>query len=1239
MNQHTTTHTLALLAGILLSALAASPARGEAEQAATVLALADVGLPSASSMAVGPGGRRVYVGRESSYDPRRRNLAVVSLDAQGRRVGGARRYADSTAPLAPGTHVTVTALLTHPGGRKLYVASNHAAKAGASDVTRVLSVYDLDAAGEPAGAPRGYESGNPQNQVMALALHPRADRLYMVGWGSPAVHVYELDAAGEPQGQPKTYPVGANGKFSVAVSPGGERLYLGTYPNTLEIVDLDAKGAPTAKVQSFPAGAEQVYLQFAYTPRALYLKGAPGKSGPLAVWPLADGGAPAGLPKLHADVVAGVVAADPAYERVWLAKDLTFPDAFTDKPVVDGVAAVSFKPGDDPARAASATPESFRQAPVAMAVGAGGRAVLLTRPIAPGFLGNRVKGYRMRVTVLEAQLRSSKTPATVPLEVHFGLNNRKVAKLGDVKPGEGSQWLDLDPYLRDKQEVPIPWPMPAVIYAQPPHYSWWPDSSLGKLKLRIEVAHGETTLKTLEEAVTGANIVVLLPHYGYEPQYGLQPPDQRPPAQSFSDAIETLSDHAGRYLGEARKHGLGAEERPKLYVINANNLIGAQAHLGQLKRQAEAVALLGFNTANVYGWEGIPLKQIDDAFDSFGLRRRSMATYNPPSYFAWDQEKMNEAALAKWAAEQAKLVKDQNGGTPADLVDFVLSDEPGWYYPTITQDLRKNPKHLEAFRAYLKSKGLKPQDVGQASWDTVYPVGASEATAAGAPVTVRRLYYWTMRFFPESASQGHRLARLALEKAFGHSMFTPVNWNNFSSRWYIASPNEKIFNNPVSDPDSAFGSMDWFTSGRTGAHTLWTEDWFADQEAQQWSVHADMLRSAAMLGDQEFGGYVIGAMTGDHPHGVSYKVLSLLGHGGKEMAAWAFGPAIVAGGNGWSENLFMYRPMAEALRTVAKAERLMHPGRPVRGKVALFLPNTSGLWDADRRNPYYQHEMFSLHHALTHAGYTVDYVDDEDLEQGQLAKRAYSALYLTGPNVSVKGQQAVANWVRGGGTVAVMPGAAVLDELNTPTPVFDELLGLTSRTAVRDAMEGDAETDRSAETLVLSGQLGKGNMPLHGPVAKLQPAGATTLAPLGSGGPGITSRTHGKGRALAYAFFPGRQYFITPDRSDKKRLPQGWGEAQRKVAVEPARLAKTPRPVVVGTAGVEACLLESPQGMAVVLLNWTDEPIDNLAVNVADVKAFRKVSSVEQGALRGTFTEGRMKLTLPLRHTDVLLIE
>jgi hypothetical protein len=92
----------------------------------------------------------------------------------------------------------------------------------------------------------------------------------------------------------------------------------------------------------------------------------------------------------------------------------------------------------------------------------------------------------------------------------------------------------------------------------------------------------------------------------------------------------------------------------------------------------------------------------------------------------------------------------------------------------------------------------------------------------------------------------------------------------------------------------------------------------------------------------------------------------------------------------------------------------LFPGRPERGQIAIVLPLASHLWDSqtDSIPKYYEADAKGLHYALVHAGYTVDFVDDTDLEKpGEFAFRGYTTLYITGPNMSLTAQEKVSEWV------------------------------------------------------------------------------------------------------------------------------------------------------------------------------------------------------------------------------------
>lgn len=1196
--------------------------------------------PHIAAVALHPGRRAVYIGIGGSYDPARQNLVVVPLDSAGHPSGPPRRFADSADPVDPGNHSSVYTILPSPTHRKLYL-SGVQRYPGPDASRRVLTVYDLDDAGQPQGAPRSYDMGSPQKVLDALALHPTRPLLYLSGWGSAAIHAYALDPrTGEPVGPPRTYPIGTGGKTAIGVSPDGRLLYLGTYPETLEVVPLDARGAPqvAAGLRQFRAalspGVEPGYLRFQHTPGALYR--VPDRGGsfesplaPLSIWPLGSDGLPAPtdagprpLPHLRQRAfAAGAVGAAPGL--LYRAEESTFPDAFTGAAVVDGTALVA--QAADGARVLLRLP---RQQAVLMAPAPGGSAVLLTRAleIPPQGLGNHARGTRLRVT-LRALPDAPAGP--VPVWIDDGHADRRPISPG-LAAGVPSPWIDLDGWLRGVGGQRV---LRLGVLRDGP-------AAARRLGVTIEVAEADPAglRRTLTETVQGDAVRFLVPGYGYEPW------------TERGRAIETLSAHTEGQLQVARRDGLPVAGGPREFVVSCSHLLGGQGHLGQLRAAAELVSRVGCNTVNAFRWEPLPSQTISATLDEFGLRRRALAVYAPPGQFAFEAV-MQDAALDTWAQG---LIR--GAAFSERVVELKLADEPGWYYPGEIDRLRTNPAGLLAFRAYLAARGLTPADLGQATWDAVTPGGAGAfavGSSAAADLPARRRLYWTARFFTESASRGMQRARQALERALGRPLSAPVNWSNFLSAWYLASPGQRLYNNTAATADAGVGGHDWLLAGRLGAHTLWTEDWFADAEAQRWSYVGDALRSAAELGEQGFGGYVVGRMIGDLPAGASYKILSLVGHGAKQIDVYAYGPELLFPGNGWSERTAAYGPLSRALDLVRRGERLLYPGRPARGRVALHLPAASALWNDGPDPRYYGMDVERVHQALGHAGHTMDLVDDQDLEDGALETRGYAALYLSGPNLSRRAQEQVAAWVRAGGTLAVGPDAAVADEYNTPTVILDAVLGLGPRRARREAVSSPAvpEVRRLAVQDARFGERGeRGSVAVFGPYPPaLELAGAAVAAQLvdrrGAAQPGLTVNRHGRGLAIAYGFYPGWQYARTAQRAPH-HLPSGWGAAQRRLAVAPAELGLSgqPRAVQVNRPGVEALRLQSAAGIAVVLLNWSGADLADLEVTVRGVERFRRVQALQAPRLSSaarTEAGGDVTVTarLPLRDVDVLMLE
>jgi Beta-galactosidase trimerisation domain len=1229
------------------------------------------------SIATSDDGKRVYFGQPQSYDRNRLNLAVLSLDDTGKPIGKIRRYADSKdISFSFGDVVSISKILVSSKYKKLYLGFNQQNAKGTGKC-RGLSVYDLDNDGEPTGQPRSYiyplvfAKSFESELIEAIELHPDKDLLYLSGFGATGVYVYSLDAKGEPQGIPMTYIIGsAAGKVEIGIN--NNILYLGSYPDILEVIELGVKGLPInpIAIQTVPAGTldkYDKYVHFQRTPTALYWLEEP----PLPTSPgyeikylLLDGvGKPIGLPQTVPGFKALTLAADPMGNTIWISSAVTIPDAFTLEEKVVGYVPFQLILQNDGSLILDdiAHERVYEQNPLLTIVPPGQSPVTLSNQIFPNV--NQVKDYHLVLT----PVANPNTPIQlldVKIEIGFGKRSTSINQV--LNQGIPSKAISLDRLWRDEENNYI---LPLkdlnsqqifrVVVAAP---------LLTEISLTINVYLGDpvaggTLIKSLlSDTALGNMLCLLLPGYGF------MPPGQR------EINVEWLSSHVSdRYLTTARSVAIAAAERPQQFTISCYNLLGGQGHIQQLEDQANTISLIGINNAGIDYWKPIPTTQIDSILDSYGLQQRligvgqPLTIYNGLStipnlineivpkpdfeyfkYFDFIYNKRWQEFLVTWAEEIATVSGITSGGNPADVTVMQLTEEPIWYYPDLINRTNANSDWLDIFRTYLQSKGFSPYFFGQPDWDLVLMIGASNAI----DLTSNRLFYWSMRYLTESASLGNKRAHDELKKFLPNAAIY-VNWNNYQSNWYTPTPNTTQLqrgNNPDGGADSAAGSFDWMESGRLNAHTIWSENADGyDTTAQEWSYRADLLRSASMLGTQKFGAHI----NGNHlrkngatfiplPAAASYRALSLIGHGAKILDFYGFGHSFffpAAKENTWSDMPASYGSIAEATKLIGKAENLLFNGQPQRGKVALLLSNVSNLWDTNSRDKYYSQELLYLHTALVHTGYTIDFVDDTDLIDGQLSVRGYSVLYMTSPNIDEAAQTAILNWVQSGGMLVATPGAAVADRYNTPTNFLDVVLGLNPRVAVRDAIGNPVATP--SEVLSSFG----GTLEIAGPIQTLQATpGTSIVGTFGSGEPAITSHSFGTGNAITYGFFPGLQYWVSqyvesPVYNNPHALPK-WGKAERQIAVAPARLAKTPRPVTLSHEVFEACRLESSKGIAIVLLNWTGEPIPALTVTVPDIGMFTNTVKLADGTVINHSTLGTtLTVIVSMQYVDVLMIE
>ncbi len=697
----------------------------------------------------------------------------------------------------------------------------------------------------------------------------------------------------------------------------------------------------------------------------------------------------------------------------------------------------------------------------------------------------------------------------------------------------------------------------------------------------------------------------------------------------------TMAEYNRRYWEALQQVNVPETQRPRKFPI-VDRFIGGDDDRRAWREGIEQLNRAGFSAIMLP-----PDAKLREMLLATGQRRTAWAVYNPPGYaFDFDPQVTSES-IDDWAKQQSKPYRDA-GYAPEDMALFAMSDEPGWYYPQAFETLTSQPEALQRFRKYLQAQGLSPADVGAKTWEDVLPISRSQAKSLPS----KRLFYWTMRFFPFESARHFARCTAALEEAFYPGAPVLTNWNFFSGRFYVPGP---VANNrDKQSPDAAMGGHDWLEFGRLrGGTMLWTEDWFSDRQAYQWSFYCAKLRCAAEKGQVQFGGYVIPRTAGDRKDGVLQKILCVVGSGGKAIKYFVFGPEYNFPGNCYSEKAHVLPKMAEAHAMIGAAEELLWPGRRPKPQAAILHPRSAQVWDAreiaipaqiqdatntqlNRSTVDYMAETFDLYLALQHANVPVDFVEEEDLSPAGL--KDYRVLYVTEPNVPIEGQRGLAEWVKGGGTLVTVSGAGTHDRYDEPSSLLAESFGIADPPRDRLLV---ANTKSLPDVAKGNGTCGE--FTAVGVQGRLHEVPEGVKARFADGSPAVVHRQVGRGRVVHFAWLPGLSYWKSSQKT-KDGLPVEFSPSIRDWITWPIQLALVDPPVVVSHPLVESPLLVSDAGAAVTLLNWTGEPIENLTVGLHLPFPVQSVESVRRGALDFRQQKGRIELAIPLEAADIILL-
>ncbi|MEI8242820.1 MAG: hypothetical protein WCI17_06095, partial [bacterium] len=646
--------------------------------------------------------------------------------------------------------------------------------------------------------------------------------------------------------------------------------------------------------------------------------------------------------------------------------------------------------------------------------------------------------------------------------------------------------------------------------------------------------------------------------------------------------LETVAEMAARHLAWARAATGGKRVTPKRLILQTQ-FWGCDA-----TDDVEAVWLLGFNVV------GVPPAV------------RAKYPFQQPAGHHW----------VEFGPEKTREQLDQqirpyasNTVVAAYPAIFGFADEvacPG---------LGTNATALASFRQWLAAQGIAPATLGVSQLSEVLPIETPDVlrerqkqNAAAA----KRIFYYTARFRQASGTQHMRW----LTESF--HQWAPAT--NAMTATLVAD--HPYFSGTglgmgMDQPNMAWGgwplALDWFDLARSKAVDLiGIEDWMGLQymygPRYTWEGPQLMGFQTSMMRSGSEGKLpIIAWITPSDATNFLLKASSALAQGAKHLFFWCYGPTCASTENYWSDLRGAYDGVARYARQLTATEHIIAPGTTRRTRVALVYSISSDLWQ-----PFgYIHmlERRGTYLSLIHDQYLVDLLTEQDIEAGRL--KAYDALYVTDACLTESSAAAIVAWVKGGGSLYGACGAGSRNEFNEPAPGLAEAFGIAPsiQTTVQP---GEYRVRGKLNAMDYLDQVRLENdanaFGALGVKATIKPTTAGVLGKFQDGTPAAVTNSFGKGRALYFAACPALVY-IKEAKFVPAALREKWPAAQRQIINRATVEARVPRLVELNHAVVEAGLYDADAGTALVLANFTHEPIRDLAVRVPMAKSPRRVRS------------------------------
>ncbi|MCL4201813.1 MAG: hypothetical protein KJ000_04920 [Pirellulaceae bacterium] len=725
-----------------------------------------------------------------------------------------------------------------------------------------------------------------------------------------------------------------------------------------------------------------------------------------------------------------------------------------------------------------------------------------------------------------------------------------------------------------------------------------------------------------------------------------------------ADSLETAAEMTARRLAWAHEATGGQRHSPRRLIVQTSFWAPQRPELNL--REAEMLHLLGFNVV------GNQRPEVRERFPFVAPGHTHDVQLGPAS----TREEID--VLMTTHAERFSQSPPSTAAWPDLPVPFGFADEVCCRPP-----IGDNGQALGHFHAWLERQGISPRDLGVERLSDVVPLESPEALRERESIdgpAARRVFYYTSRFRQQAATD-----RVAWHTEAFHRHFTgdfpAVTSTLVADHPYFAGSGMGMGMTPNPTWGGYPLTMDWFELARRGAIDLaGIEDWMGLQYMYgpntTWEGFQLMGFQASIFRSGSRGRLpIIAWITPSDEVNLRLKTASALCQGAKHFFYWTYGPTATSTENYWSDLRGAYDGIAAMTRQLAAAEHRIAPGRTRPTRVALLYSISSDLWQPFGYVPMLERRGTYL--SLIHDQYLVDMLTEEDVTTGRLDD--YDVLYTADPCIRRDAAQRIVDWVARGGHLVATAAAGSRDEFNEPSDELAATFGIgrhvetlvqPGRYHIRGALNGMAYLDQIQPvdgpvppTAADANSRQESDAPAPRPWAlgtlgvrvAFAPTTSRVLATFRDGSPAVVENRAGKGRAVYVGACPALAYIkeanFVPDALQEK-----WPEDLRAQINAAVRQRGVERLAELSHAVVETGVYETESGTALVLANFTYQPIDELQVCLPVSHPLNSVRSVERGELRFQMETsdtvpgserrgGRVRFTMSLGLTDIVLME